>query len=161
MFTDNSLYSISSQFVTNNALCTLSSLSVEPVVGGTTADYTTTDGLRTVTLLTDHTASQIDLNVPYLNEVELDFRFRVKVTLTSGLVGYTDNIVVRNTDCCFSTITAPTIQTPPSGLDHIPFSAPGVYTIGQFQVSPVLCNNNGLNLVINGMAASTLLTPNT
>ena len=73
MFTDNSLYSISSQFVTENPLCTLSSLSVEPVVGGTTADYTTTDGLRTVTLLSDHTASQIDLNVPYLNEVELDF----------------------------------------------------------------------------------------
>ena len=161
MFTDNSQYILTSQFTSSDpANCPLASLSIEPIDGGTSADYTSSDSNRVVSLVTDHTDStQIVVSIPYLNEIELDFVFRIKATLASGVVvAYTDNITIRNTDCCFSTITPPAIQTPPSGLDHIPFLSPGVYTIPQFTVNPSICNNAGLTLSIQGMDASTLLS---
>ena len=61
-------------------LCPLTTLTIEPVVGGSSLDYTGTDGVTLVSLLTGVTDTTISVSLPNINIVEKEYLFRIKAT---------------------------------------------------------------------------------
>lgn len=109
MGTSNLVYSLSSQFTVDlSDQCLVGAvLSIQPSSTGTSADYTTTDGLRTVQVTSTLSDPTLEISIPEPMEAFRDLAFRVSLSLTYGIIRRTNNIFVRVYDCSLA-VTIPT-----------------------------------------------------
>jgi len=84
---------VRAQFTTASSVCSLTSISIEPISGGMIADYQSSVGVVEINANSDPSTSTIQIDIPAQTVVEQTFAFRVKATI--GLAeAFTDDILI-------------------------------------------------------------------
>ena len=85
---------------------------ITPVVGGSAADYTSTDGISLVTTTSTPANVNLEVTVPEIQEVVRFFLFRVHAVADGGAENWTPDIKIRLVNCFYTILSLPSISNP-------------------------------------------------
>jgi hypothetical protein len=132
-------YSLTSTFGSSNPNCPVSTIDVVSIAGGTTADFTGSDGTSLVSLTSTVTDSTISLSLPAITVPEKLYKFKLRATTDSGTIDTAD-IFVTYLVCANSVISTPTINNPQSYEALTPGTADEIkFIFPEFVTTSTLC----------------------